>query len=78
MAMNKRSREVLELAKKAGATSVEGPVMTGKTHLCVRVQAPNGSARKFFTALTPSDRRAALNFMADVRTFCHQNAGSAA
>lgn len=51
--------------------------MTGKTHLCVRVQAPNGSARKFFTAFTPSDRRAALNFMADVRTFCRLNAVSA-
>lgn len=74
-AMNKRAREVLALVVKAGAAAVEPPTMSGGTHICVRVRAPNGVARKFFAAMTPSDRRGHLNFMSDVRGFCRQNQG---
>ena len=71
--MTKREREIVALLRKAGAARIAPPVMTGGTHLCVRVHAPNGVARKFFTSFTPSDRRANLNILANVRQFCRQN-----
>lgn len=76
--MIKRKRELSNLATKAGAAEVVGMAITGGTHYVLRVKAPNGAVRRFFTAFTPSDRRANLNLLSDVRSWCRQNTGAPA
>lgn len=71
--MNKRQREVLALLQGAGADRVEPPRITRGGHLCIRVHARNGMARKFFASSTPGDYRGNLNILAVVRQFCRQN-----
>lgn len=69
----KREREVFKLLSKAGAARIERPTVTKGVHLCIRVHADNGAVRKFFTSFTPGDRRANLNILAEVKSFCRQN-----
>lgn len=76
--MIKRKRELSDLATKAGAAEVVSMAITGGTHYVLRIKAPNESVRKFFTAFTPSDRRANLNLLSDVRSWCRQNTGAPA
>lgn len=73
--MTKKQREVGALVKKVGGELVQPPYISKGTHVCVLVRAANGAVRKFFTGFTTSDRRGHLNFMADVRGWCRQNAG---
>lgn len=76
--MTKRLREVAALVGRAGGELAGSPAISAGTHVCVRVKAANGQVRKFFTAFTPGDSRASLNFVSDVRVWCRQNTGACA
>lgn len=66
--MGKRERDLVQLVESTGL-AVTSVAINGRTHYELAVRAPDGRERKFTTALTPSDRRGALNFRSDCRKF---------
>lgn len=73
MSKKKRWQSLIEMAMEVGARAVSEVTVTGGTHIVLSVTAPNGVARKFFMAMTPSCRRADLNNRSLIRRFCRSN-----